>query len=57
VSDAEKIAAMPLPDSFYTRVVFIPFFGDDATATIGGRFFQAGRFNRHKPPQRGEHLR
>jgi len=42
MSDAEKIATMPLRDSLCARAVLVPFFGDDATATIGGGFFQAG---------------
>ena len=42
MSDAEKIAAVLLQDSLRARAVLIPFLGDDATATIGGGFFQAG---------------
>src|ERR1700694_3840659 len=41
LSDAEKIPAMLLRDSFHARAVPIPFFGDDATAAIGSGFFQA----------------
>jgi hypothetical protein len=33
------------------------FFGDDATATIGGGLFQAGGFRIHEPAQCREHLR
>ena len=42
MSDAEKIATMLVRDSLRARAVLIPFFGDDATTTIGGGFFQAG---------------
>jgi hypothetical protein len=57
MSDAEKISTMLLRDTFHARALSIPFFGDDATATIGGGFFQAGRFRSHKPAQHREHLR
>jgi hypothetical protein len=57
MSDAEKIATVLLRDSFRARAVLIPFFGDDATTTIGGGFFEAGGFRIHEPAQRREHLR
>ena len=57
MSDADKIATTLLRDSFRARAVLIPFFGDDATTTIGGGFFQAGGFRIHEPTQRREHLR
>ncbi len=57
MSNVEKIAAMFLCDSIHAHVEFIPFLGDDAAATIGGGFFQAGRFRSHESAQRREHLR
>jgi hypothetical protein len=39
MSEAEKIATMLLRDAFHAPAVLTPFFGDDATATIGSRFF------------------
>ncbi len=42
VSYAQKIATMLQRDSLHARAVGIPFLGDDATASIGGGFIQAG---------------
>src|ERR1700682_2662068 len=42
LGDAKKISTMLLRESFHARAVPIPFFGDDATATVDGGFLQAG---------------
>ncbi len=42
MSDAKNIATMPLRNAFHARAVLTPFASDNATASIGGGFFQAG---------------
>jgi hypothetical protein len=57
MSDAENIATILLRDAFHARAAPAPFLGNDATATIGSRFFQAGGFRSYESAQRSEHLR
>src|SRR5229473_585853 len=57
MSDAEKIATMLLRNSFHASTALVPFFGEDAAATIGGGLFQTGRFGRHEAAHRRKHLR
>ena len=56
-SDAQMIAAMLLRDAFDAGVALAPDCGDDIAATIGGGFFEAGRFGGDKLAEGGEHLR
>src|SRR6266481_4835273 len=56
VRNAQNIATMLLRNPFHACAVLTPFRGEDAAASIGGGFFQAGRFCLHEPAQGGKHL-
>jgi len=51
------IAAMLLREAFDAGVALAPGCGHDIAATIGGGFFEAGRFGGYKLAEGGEHLR
>ena len=55
--DAEMIAAVALLDDLDDGAVAQPLFRQEFAAAVGGLFFEAGRFQQSKFPQRFHHLR
>jgi hypothetical protein len=55
--DAELIATLLLRDAFDDCAAFVPFRGENVTATVGWLFFKAGRLREDKPLESGKHLR
>jgi len=47
---AQMVAAVLLRNTLDVRATLAPFFRDDRAATVGGRFFEAGRFRGHEAP-------
>ena len=55
--DEELVAAEFLRDALNARAALAPFGCKQAAATVGGSFFETGRFRADEPLERGEHLR
>jgi hypothetical protein len=55
--DAKLVAAEFLRNALDARAALGPFGCEQAAATVGGDFFETGRFRNDEPLKRGEHLR
>src|ERR1700730_16934057 len=55
--DAKLVAAEFLRDALDARAALTPFGCEQTAATVGGDFFETGRFPNDEPLKRGEHLR
>jgi hypothetical protein len=56
-NDAEMIAAVILLEHVHNAAAQEPLIGEEATTAVGGRFFEAGRFEKRQFAQKIQHAR